>query len=218
NATLDMVDTEFLLQIDDDNYIPSNTLDIIPFLRNRNEIGAVALGWVFPSGFLQFDAYDIEIINNYLVRTFKAGKTAQYYDGLTFLYPYDFIPNCALFKKAVFDDVRWDEKFIISGEHEDFFLSMLKRDWIFAISPSLYIYHDWGGEPEFENHRRGIENQKSYDYLMSKWHLKGIAPRRQISMFLEHFQWFNWMMDKHRIVKRKVITGEVMREEEMIKF
>lgn len=217
NAMIKMVDTEFLIQLDDDNYIPSNILDIIPFLRNNTEIGAIALGWVFPNGFLQLDAFDIEIIEGFLFRTFKVGKTVKYYNGLPFLYAYDFIPNCGIFKRAVFDDVQWDEHFIISGEHEDFYLTMLDKDWLFGICPSIYAYHDWGKESkQYIDYRYGIEGRKSYDYLMEKWNLKGYMPLRQHGIYLEHLQWFNWMLDKHRIIKNKLKNHEIMEEEKIV--
>ena len=219
NRMVKLTETEYIMQLDDDNYIPSNVIDTLPFLKNHTQIGAVAFGWIFPNGYPVFDAFDVEIINNYLLRTYKPAKTVEYYCGLPFTYTFDFIPNCAMYKREVFDDVQWDEHYIISGEHEDFFLTIMQQtNWKFAICPALYAYHDYSTDnKEFLKYRRGAENCKSQKYLLDKWNLKGIIPQRDYSMFLEGNTYRNQLLERDKLIRKQLQTNTIS-ENNMIKF
>lgn len=188
NAMNREVTTEFLFQLDDDNFVPNNVLSILPFLDGHSEWGGIGIGWLQPAGTClpMIDAWDAEIINNYLFRTFNDSKYLETSHWLAFMYPFDFISNNGLFRTKVFRDFEWDEKFKIWGEHEDFFLRVkFESDWKFAHCLSLYAIHAHGGDDEFISYRMGLEMKKSKDYFLKKWNLKGIAPERKDSMLLE---------------------------------
>lgn len=185
NAFINECKTPFFLQLDDDNYVPSNILDALPFIKNHNKIGMVGFGWVNnnSSAKLTLDAADFELIDGYLLKKVNIPKKIECDGGLVFLYPFDYVPNIAIFDKRVFDDVRWDDTYIIGGEHLDFYLSLYKNtDWKAAISTSIFVAHspDSNGDNEFTRFRFGSERVKSERYFLKKWNLKGVVGWRQM--------------------------------------
>ena len=188
NAMIKEVNTEFILQLDDDNYVPNNVLVMLPFIKRHSEWGGVGMGWLQKNAkYLPvIDAWDAEIVNDYLFRTLEEDKYLENNHSIIFMYPFDFISNNALFRTKLFREFEWDERFKIWGEHEDFFLRVKNEsDWKFAQCLSLYIVHDQGGEKDFLAYRNGSEMTKSRNYFLKKWNLKGIAPSRKESMLLD---------------------------------
>ena len=55
----------------------------------------------------------------------------------------DFTRNLLLIRRAVFDDVRWEERLPFAGEHEDFMLQLAAADWGVAFTPdSVHSHRD----------------------------------------------------------------------------
>jgi len=220
NAMIKQVNTEFLLQLDDDNYIPNNTLSILPFLKKHTDWGGIGIGWLQKNAnFLPvIDAFDVEIIDNYFFRTFTSHKYAEIGGGILLMYPFDFISTNALFRTKLFEEFEWDENFKIWGEHEDFFLRVKREsDWKFAYCLSIYAIHDHGGDQEFLSHRLGVEMVKSRDYFMRKWNLKGMAPQRRNSMLLDGGVFFYKMIELNKKFKEDLKNNRLP-PEEVIKF
>jgi len=45
--------------------------------------------------------------------------------------------NFALIRREIFKDVKWDERFKISGEHSDFYLQLKETDWKVYFTPEV---------------------------------------------------------------------------------
>ena len=193
NRLIEKVDTKYFFLLDDDNYIPSNSLEILDFMESKKDIGGVGIGWITRDGILSFaDAYDLKIENDYLVRYFDfENKQFNIFNGNLYIYPFDFIPNCAIWRTEVFNEFKWDEKFIISREHEDFMLNLkLNSTWKLAIAANLFAVHDKKDVGEYRLYRVGKEKRKSIRYFLRKWNLKGIYPENYIVSFL------NWTRER----------------------
>ena len=217
NRMVELTKTDFIMLLDDDNYIPSNTLEIISFLKNHRSLGACALGWIDMSGRTMIDAFDIELNDGYILRTLNNPKKVECYNNLAFIYPFDFIPNCALFKREVFDNIQWDEHFIISREHEDFYMSAKSnKTYAFSICPSLYAIHDFGGDTDFMGYRTGNEVKKAAEYFKQKWNIKGIIPHREISRYLESKIYADIVNQHNTDLRQRLKAGQIKRSDIII--
>lgn len=153
NRMIALSKTKYILQLDDDQYIPPHTLGAVELMEKYEDIGGVGFGWIMPDKF-SIDAHDIKIINGYYVRVMAGDKFIEFINGHAFVYSFEFIPNSAIFQKAIFKDVKWDEAYKINREHEDFFLSLKKLGkWKFGIDLSVWLYHDLGGDVKFDRNR-----------------------------------------------------------------
>ena len=181
NAMNKEVNTKYILQLDDDNYAPTNICRLKEFLERHSDYGVISPGWIEKGIYFlpSLNACDFEIINGYLVRTFLMPKQIEAFQDVISLFPFDFVPTNGLFRKEMFEDVTWDERFKIWGEHQDFFLSNKAMGiWKCAVCTSMYIMHDKGGDYKFASNRYGEEQNKSFNYLIEKWNIKGIYPRK----------------------------------------
>jgi len=178
NKMVEETKTEYILQLDDDNYIPRNIMEPLSFLKDKPLVGGVSFGWLKDDEWLpMMDAYDIEIINGFFFKTYNVPKHVYYVHNIQYMLAFDFVPNQGIFRKAVFDEIKWDENYIIDREHEDYFLSLkLYTAWKFAITPSIYLRHSPGGDKEFMSFRTGDKALTSAKYFLAKWNLKGISP------------------------------------------
>lgn len=211
NRMIERVNTDYILMVDDDNYVPPFTLAMMKaFQYIPKEIGGIAMGWLpINSPFPQMDAFDIEILNGYFFRRLNDKKYVLAIDGMTFMYPFDFVPNQIIFKKVLFDDVQYDEHYVINREHEDFFLTCkLKTDWRFAVCTSIYSIHDPGKDSEYSKFRFGKEHDEAAEYFLKKWNLKGIAPQRYgpdyISLLYDGPWQFGGMQEKNTYLEWKL--------------
>jgi len=177
-----MSKTEYVLLLDDDNYVPSNILECISFLKNHCSIGSLGFGWIEYDGATRVEAADFEIVDNYLVKTVRYAKKMELHDSLLFVHPFDYVLTNALFKKEVFDNISWDSYYIAGGEHVDFYLNMKRNTkWSAAVCSSLYIFHDCSKleNKKFVKSERG-EISKSESYFLRKWGLKDLVSWREM--------------------------------------
>jgi len=188
NRLTEEVKTKYLFLLDDDVYIPSNSLEMIYFLEKHLDIAGVGMGWIrkfeFKKNMMlgpQVTAHDYifkdNMVNPYF--NFKY-KNQEVLGTLLFMWPFDYIPNCAIYRKEVFDEEAWDERFIIDGEHFDY-MNRLKENgkWKLAICPSLYAIHDEGGSEVFKKFRSGKMTERTgQELLFEKWNIKETGPNK----------------------------------------
>jgi len=213
NSLLQFVDTKYLLQLDDDVAIPRNVLDVIPFLEEHDEIGAVGIGQLplVKRCLPLIEAFDIEIVNKYLFRTFDDGKYYEINNDLLFMGYFDFIPNNAVFKRELFNNVKWDNNFVIWGDHVDFFLqAKYNTKWKFAVCMSLYSIHDAGGDTNFKVYRYGIESIKAKHYLYKKWNIKGMIPNNPVPYLLDGDYYFNSIIRQNETTVEKINEDKIL--------
>ena len=214
NRMLDLSSTKYILQLDDDQYIPAHSLGAIELMEAYEDFGGVGFCWVLPNKF-DIDAHDIKIINGYYIRTVNWEKHIQFINGHSFVYAFDFIPNSGIFRKKIFDDVRWDENYKICREHEDFFLAQKKLGkWKFGIDLSVWLYHDIGGDRTFTSYRKGIEQKKSIRYFRKKWNLKGILGMpRCYTKLIDSYGYLSTAQDHMKRLLEKAVKGNVRNED-----
>ena len=179
NAMIDKTDTEYILLLDDDNYIPKDILDIVKWMDTHKEMGGCGLGWVMDTkghNRIQNGACNLSIYNRELIRQVPLKHKSEWFQGQMYWYPFHMIENTAILRKAIFDDIRWDEKYIIEREHEDFYLQQkYLSKWKFAVCATMYAYHDRefkNIDKRFKEYRLGTEADKSAEYFNKKWNLK----------------------------------------------
>ena len=213
NALIDETnDCQFILQLDDDNYVPRNVLDTTKFLEKHDKIGMVGLGCVKLDGHMMSDATDFEIVDGFLIKTIKRPKETEQSMGLLFIYPFEYIPNIAIFKRAVFDDIRWDNKYIIGGEHVDFYLNLKENTyWKSALCASLLGIHDHDPPPPisdcnnisgYKGYRWGENRFESERYFIKKWRLKGFVGWKR--MFIDNKRYENTMNIEENNIRKKI--------------
>ena len=213
NRMVALTSTDYILQLDDDQYIPTHTLGAVELMEKYEDIGGVGFGWILPDKF-EIDAHDIKIINGYYIRMLEGDKVGDFINGHAFLYSFDFIPNSAIFRRRIFKDVRWDESYKINREHEDYFLTHKKLGkWRFGIDLSVWIYHDLGGEVEYSNYRKGIEAKKSIRHFRKKWNLKGIAGKRYLTKLWDSYGYLSYTSDYVNKLIEKVVRGRITSED-----
>jgi len=91
-----------------------------------------------------------------------------------FYYPFDFVPNQGFWSRKFFDEFKWDEHYIIEGEHEDMAMQAWPSDWFFAVCGNVFLYHlhDWN-KKDYHTHRfSDTKMAKSWMYFFHKWNLK----------------------------------------------
>lgn len=206
NEMVKVTDTEYILQLDDDSYVPSNVTEILEFMKDHKKIGGTAIGYVQPPYCCpDMDAFDMEIVKKYLYRTFHEPKYYLSIKSNTYIYPFDFIPNQIMFRKALFKEVQWDEHFKIWGEHEDFFLRCMKTKWQFAICSTMHAVHASLGNKQFMSYRYGPEINDSVEYFYKKWGIEGFIPQRWQSMWYEANSYHDKMLRDNKYYKYKLI-------------
>ena len=207
NKMIDMTNTDYILMLDDDQYVPSNTLEIIPFLGNHADIGIIGIGYIEYGNYgrMRIEAMDFEIINGYLNQMVKQPKKMEQSGSLAFLYPFEYAPNCALFKHEVFDDVRWDNNYVIGGEHMDFYMHLKSMtNWKVALCLSLFAFHDMARDnKDFLKYRVGIEKVKSEAYFLKKWGLEGVVSSWK-GMYLDNSVYIDVMLQRNHSFTQKL--------------
>ena len=85
----------------------------------------------------------------------------------------DYVLNFALFKREVFDDIRWDNELKIMGEHTDFYLRLKETKWKVAYTPDVRAIHQ-----QHLHNKEYREMRKRYDFLkifFDKWKVNRIC-------------------------------------------
>jgi len=174
NRLIEMISEPYFLMVDDDIIVIPSIWSALPVMTTSKKLAAATFGW-FYGGVLQIDAWDINIKNGeILTKTVRWPKQIVSINGFTFYYPFDFVPNQGFWSRKFFNELRWDEHYIIEGEHEDMAMQVFPTDWFFAVCTNVFLYHlhDWS-EKEYHKHRFSeIKMSKSWMHFFQKWNLK----------------------------------------------
>ena len=86
--------------------------------------------------------------------------------------PFEYIPNSAIFRSSLFNKIRWDDNFVIGGEHQDFFYRASKLGLKFGVSLDIFVTHDLGRDKKidfkYDEYRHGVYEEESNKYLKAK--------------------------------------------------
>lgn len=188
NRVFQEMNGEYLLWVDDDMSVPANVTEMKRVLEKKDDLGGVS-GAMFQEGDYRIEAHDFKfskgIFGKTLIKDVEEGNVSkekvETLVGEKTLYKFDLVLNCLLLKKSCLKDGKWDDRFIISGEHTDFFLNhYMNTEWEFGVMPDVVFNHYPGGSIEF-NDERNDENKKqnSIEILKDKWNIDNIAFRRK---------------------------------------
>jgi len=99
------------------------------------------------------------------------------------IYLCDMPMNWGLLRRAVFNDqLRWDEKIKINGEHEDFFLNLkLNSSWIAGFFPGLICDHQSHQNSTYQPLRN---RQQGRQIFAEKW---GFTHHLELGVGLRHY-------------------------------
>lgn len=179
NRIVDRTETEYLLVMDDDHYLPEDALRLKHALEGDASLGGIAAS-AFQDGFPRIAAADMEVHDGWLIIDAPEDKRPESVAGLE-CYRYDFVPFCTLFRMETLDDYRWDEAYVIDGEHADFYYGhATTTDWEFAITPDIRVHHDPGPGviDAYADHRMSDRKRReSREYFAEKWGLRGYLIR-----------------------------------------
>lgn len=168
NILVSHVTTEYLLLLDDDFIFDENT-DISKFkkiLESDPTLGVVG-GMLFMNGNpMKFAGFFKRELRQLIYQKFKDEWNDV--DGAKFTYV-DFVLNFALFRRSVFNYVKWDKQLKIAGEHTDFYLQLKETDWKVAYTPDVSAIHTPTSSPEYKK----LRGRRQFTIKMfQKWGIK----------------------------------------------
>ena len=173
NELIKLINVKYFLMIDDDILVFPGIWSASQIMQLSPKLAAATFGW-FYNGALQIDAWDINIKENRILsKTVKWPKQIAIVGGFIFYYPFDFVPNQGFWSRKFFDEFKWDEYYIIEGEHEDLAMQAKASDWIFAVCANAFLLHFHGPDQSYHNERFSEEKMaRSWLYFFKKWNLK----------------------------------------------
>lgn len=140
-------------------------------LERNPDLGGVA-GWLIEGDVVRAGARDLLVEEETIIKT--AANPEIEGDEIPFA-RFDFIPQAALFRTAVFEDYDYDPR-MQSSEHVDFFYGHRQRtDWDFASTPTVMIQHNRQINQEYRQSERG-GNHVDLDLLEGKWGVRNTVP------------------------------------------
>lgn len=180
NEGIGKVDTDYVLLLDDDQYVPSNIYELVGILENNPDLGGVAPYWE-EDGWVRSNAADYRVSRGWVLKDVFEEKVPEETGTGSVMYRYDHIPNSAMYRRQVFEDYSWDDFYVIEGEDTDFYLKHMELGvWEFAVTPDYIVRHDPGpGELEsfLDERRDAAKLRESFDYLTDKFGVKGVIQK-----------------------------------------
>ena len=85
--------------------------------------------------------------------------------GVAF-YDTEIVFNFSIIRKEVFEDVEWDDRYKIAGEHTDFFIALKNTDWRIVYMPDVSIIHRQEYNPQYKKMRKRAE---FWPIIFDKW-------------------------------------------------
>ncbi len=143
NRMVEACSSPYFLLMDDDLAMESDIHPMLQVLESNTKIGGVT-ALETKAGNLSSGCGNLHIFKNFVVHDIGYGshrKAKTLADGTRY-YTYEMINNFTLFRTAVFNDVVWDEYYLIGRDHMDFYLTHKKLGkWQFALTPDCTYAH-----------------------------------------------------------------------------
>lgn len=174
NRLLKKTKTKYFFLTDDDYYIPKESIECVNYLESKKDYFAIGLSviemarnqlnksWTFDP-YITKERELVSKVSDVKVEKFKE----KYYFGTNV----GCIENCAVFNTKKLKKIKWDERFIIGGEHIDFYLTRKYKfpDFKLAFAINIMAKHFSGGSKEFMEARMGGVRKKSRGRVQKKW-------------------------------------------------
>jgi GT2 family glycosyltransferase len=152
NFLIDNTDGDYILLLDDDFIFTENTriMKMKKILENNTKIGIVG-GTVKNEGQETHFECVLEKEGDTL---YQRPDEDDWKDcnGI----PYKLtgcVLNFAMMRRKIFNDIRWDDKIKIKGEHTDFYLRLKDTKWKVAFCPEVKIDHEHISTGEYRDMR-----------------------------------------------------------------
>ena len=167
-------DENFILLMDSDMKMPTNTHILLEQLNQDQTLGGVCGVFAEDNKIFTSGCLDIFENDNTVYVEIRENKSIDYISGYPFI-EFDMIANAALFRRECVEDYCWDPEYVIGREHADFYIGHKKEtDWRFGLCPSVHFPHNPGGSEDYLSHRwDNNKYEKAEKYLLNKWGLEG---------------------------------------------
>jgi GT2 family glycosyltransferase len=173
------INTEYILSLDDDVYLPSGWFDeIAGFMDANQKIGVVGLSLITPQKSPLPTAKYLDITSKNVLNTKQYVIPPEEYMISNHFYLVDFVSEGAmLLRSRVLDYMQWDEELTVCFEGLDVGLQLKKSEEKVVVYTDKAAVHDSisrkSGFGEYNQFRRNYhEIRKNYLHLMSKWGLR----------------------------------------------
>ena len=201
NHLLDALGEEkFILRMDDDFELGGefSIEAMLSCLNARDDIALCASierqiggGKFVSSGMLRLQA-DSKIKNETLTYKYKMNNNWNYYSaGPNYKYAFaDHTRNLFLLKRKCAEMVRWDERILFEGEHDDFQLSLLHEGFKLCFTPnSIHLHRDDLKQKvvnvnDEKNARKEQVEEVKHTIFMEKWGFNKIKSVYPVKFYL----------------------------------
>jgi len=184
NRLLAHVGTKYFLMLDDDNYVPKEIKYAVDYLESFDDVMVVGFSIMHNNTTIKSWTFNMEVRDEYVeLQKINLENNIDYTilcDKYHFISHVDTVENCAIFRTKAAKEIKWDEKFIIGGEHEDFYLRR-KYDhphWKVALAVNIFAIHEPGDDNVFVDYkatRYGKERNVSREHFKKKWNVTNIV-------------------------------------------
>jgi len=169
----DTVEEPYLFVCDSDMEITraDDLRTLRSILTRHDDLGAVA-GWLKEGNSVRTGARNLRHDGDTVFK--NVAETPEMEGEIPFA-RFDFIPQAALYRTAIFDTYTYDPK-IWNSEHIDFMYGHRKRnEWDFASTPAVLVQHHRDIDPEYRESKRG-KNHIDFDVMAEKWGFNEVHP------------------------------------------
>jgi len=154
NFLVDHTDGEYILILDDD-FIFTEDTKIEKFkdiLQAKKDVGIVG-GMIVQDGTERHFEGNIEIVGRDMIYSIDKEGDYQNLKGIKYRET-GCVFNFALMKREIFEEIKWDDKFKIAGEHTDWYLRFNDLNWKVAYCPEVKIEHRQEFNPVYKEMRK----------------------------------------------------------------
>jgi hypothetical protein len=141
---------------------------LLHILESWPRLGGVS-GWLHEEHTIRSGGRDLVRQGGTLLNTVRESPTVRQ-EPLPHA-TFDMIPQCGLFRTAIYDDYAYDSE-MYNTEHVDFFLGHQETEWEFASTPAVVIAHHRHIDEEYRESRE--QNHTDLELLAEKWGIQDI--------------------------------------------
>ena len=173
-AIVDACTEPYLWMGDNDmEFVRPNDLRLMQqTLERYDDLGAIA-GWLIEGDTVRAGARNLVEHGSTAIKS--VDETPELERSVLPFARFDFIPQAALFRTAVFDTYEYDPD-VGSTEHFDFFYAHKQAgEWDFASTPAVMVRHNRDIDRDYRESRRGSDHA-DMAVTAEKWGIDEVVP------------------------------------------